>query len=68
MQVILAVNIDLEDGQLGTVKHIRKDSNGNVAKIYTQFDDPRTGLKKIATDAFAKSHFWVPIEKSETRN
>ena len=69
-QVMLTVNIELQDrlinGQLGTVKHISKDRNGNVAKIYVQFDDPRAGLKIMSTDAFAKSHFWVPIEKSET--
>ena len=69
-QAMPTVNIDLQDrlvnGQLGTLKHIIKDRNGNVAKIYVQFDDPRAGLKKISTDAFAKSHFWLLIEKSET--
>ena len=66
---MLTVNIDLQDklvnGQLGTIKHIRIDTKGNVIKIYIKFDDSKAGLKKINKDAFAKKHCWVPIEKTE---
>ena len=39
-RVMLTVNIDLQDrnGQLGTVKFVRTDSEKNVSKIYAKFD------------------------------
>ena len=68
-RVMLTVNIDLQDrlvnGQLGTVKCIRTDSERNVSKIYVMFDDSKAGLKRMNSDAFGKQHLWVPIEKIE---
>ena len=68
-RVMLAVNIDLQDrlvnGQLGTIKHISTDKQGNVAKIYIKFDDSKAGAKKINLDPLAKRNSWVPIEKTE---
>ena len=46
-RVMLTVNVDLSDrlvnGQLGTVKHISKNMNGDVTKIYIKFDDAGAG-------------------------
>ena len=68
-RVILTVNIELQDtlvnGQLGTVKCIRTDSEKNVSKIYIKLDDCKAGLKSMNSDAFRKQHLWVPIEKTE---
>ena len=61
--------MDLQDrlvnGQLGTVKCVHTNSQRNVSKIYLKFDDSKSGLKKMNTDAFKKQHLWVPIEKTE---
>ena len=68
-RVMLTVNEDLRDrlvnGQLGTVKYISKNLNGEVTKIYIKFDDANAGQKKINKDTFAKQHSWVPVEKFE---
>ena len=68
-RVMLTVNIDLQDrlvnGQQGTVKCIRTDSERNVSKIYIKFDDSKAGLKRMNYDAFGKQHLWVPIKKTE---
>ena len=68
-RIMLTVNIDFEDslvnGQLGSVKCIRTDSERNVSKIYIKFDDSKSGLKSMNIDAFGKQHLWVPIEKTE---
>ena len=49
-RVMLTVNVDLSDrlvnGQLGTVKFISKNVNGEVTKIYIKFDDAGAGRKK----------------------
>ena len=54
----LTVNLDLSDrlvnGRLGKVKHISKDLNGEVTKIYIKFDNAGAGQKKINKDTFAK--------------
>ena len=67
---MLTVNVDLRDrlvnGQLDTVKHICKNLNGKVTKIYIKFDDAGAGRKKINKDTFSKQHSWVPVEKFET--
>ena len=61
-RVMLTVNVDLSDrlvnGQLGTVKHISKNLNGEVTKINIKFDDAGAGQKKINRDTFAKQHSW----------
>ena len=66
---MLTVNVDLRDrlvnGQLDTVKHICKNLNGKVTKIYIKFDDAGAGQKKINRDTFGKQHSWVPVEKFE---
>ena len=68
-RVMLTVNVDLSDrlvnGQLGTVKHISKNLNGEVTKINIKFDDAGAGQKKINRDTFGKQHSWVPVEKFE---
>ena len=68
-RLMLTVNIDFEDslvnGQLGSLKCIRTDSERNVSKIYIKFDDSKPGLKSMNSDAFGKQHLWVPIEKTE---
>ena len=65
-RVMLTANVDLSDrlvnGQLGMIKHISKNMNGDVTKIYTKFDDAGAGQKKINKDNFAKQHSWVPVE------
>ena len=68
-RVMLTVNIDIADrlinGQIGTVKHITRNSNNTIVKIYIKFDDDEAGRKKIDSDCFAKQNMWVLIEKSE---
>ena len=68
-RVMLTVNIDIADrlinGQIGTIKHISCDLNGQILKIYVKFDDVNAGIKKIDTDSLAKQHKWVPIERAE---
>ena len=48
-RVMLTVNVDLSDGlvngQLVTVKHISKNLNGEVTKIYIKFDDAGAGKR-----------------------
>ena len=57
---MLTVNVDLRDrivnGQLDTVKHICKNLNGKVTKIYIKFDNAGAGQKKINKDTFSKQH------------
>ena len=65
-RVMLTVNVDLSDrlvnGQLGTVKLISKNVNGEVTKMYIKFDDAGAGQKKINNDIFEKQNSWVPLE------
>ena len=65
--MIITVTVDLSDrlinGQLGTVKHITKNLNGEVTKIWIKFDN--AAQKKINKDYFAKQHSCVPEEKFE---
>ena len=65
-RAMLTVNVDLNDrlvnGQLGTVKLISKNVNGEVTKIYIKFDDAGAGQKEINIDTFAKQNSWVPLE------
>ena len=67
-RVMLPVNVDLNDrlvnGQLGTVKHVFKNLNGEVTKVYIKFDDAGAGQKKINKETFANQHSWV-VEKFE---
>ena len=69
VRVILTVNIDLQNRlinvQSGTVKHVAKYRKGNIAKTYVQFYDEKAVLKRIWTCIFAKSHFWVSMDKWE---
>ena len=69
-RVMLTVNVDISDrlinGQIGTIKHIARNSNNSIIKIYIKFDDTEAGRKKIDTDHFARQNVWVPIEKAET--
>ena len=70
-RVMLTSNIDVPDklsnGQIGTVFHIKVNSNQAVTKIYIKFDDDSAGLKKIGTDKFARQNNCIPIERVEAK-
>ena len=57
-RAMLTVDIDLQgkliNGQWGTVKGIHIDSERNVSKVYTKFDDFKAGWKRISSDALWK--------------
>ena len=57
----------LSNGQIGTVFHIKLDSNQAVTKIYIKFDDDSAGLKRIGTDKFARQNNCIPIERVEAK-
>lgn len=40
----------LVNGQLGTVKHISRDSVNSANKIYVKFDNDNAGLERMYTD------------------
>lgn len=64
---MFTVNIDFRDRLINdqlTVRHTRKDENGNVNKIYVKFHDANAGLRKDSKDIFAKHYSKVPIERS----
>lgn len=64
---MFTVNIDFRDKLINdqlTVRHTRKDENGNVNKIYVKFHDANAGLRKDSKDIFAKHYSKVPIERS----
>ena len=69
--VMLTSNIDvldkLSNGQIGTVFHIKLDSNQAVTKIYIKFDDDSAVLKRIGTDQFARQNNCIPIERVEAK-
>ena len=68
-RVMLTSNIDvldiLSNGQIGTVFHIKLDSNQAVTKIYNKLDDDSAGLKRIGTVQFARQNNCIPIERVE---
>lgn len=70
-RIMLTGNVDVEDRlvnvQLGTVKHIQKDINGNDTEIFVGFNDCQARLKvqKISKDIFVTQSLWVIIERSE---
>jgi len=68
-KVMLTSNIDVSDklinGQIGTIYHIKTNSNREVIKIYLKMEDISTGLKAMRTDAYAMQENVVPIEKVE---
>ena len=70
-RVMLTSNIDVVDklsnGQIGTVFHIKLNSNQAVTKIYIKFDDDSAGLKRIGTDKFARQNNCIPIERVEAK-
>ena len=70
-RVMLTSKIDVPDklsnGQIGTVFHIKVNSNQAVTKIYIKFDDDSAGLKKIGTDMFARQNNCIPIERVEAK-
>lgn len=39
----------LVNGQLGTVKHISRDSTNSANKIYVKFDNDNSGLERMYT-------------------
>ena len=66
---MLTVNVDFKkrvvNGQMGTVKHIQKDSTGAVVKIYVKFDDSQAGIERYFNGCFWSSKFSVPSERAE---
>ena len=70
-RVMLTSNIDIPDkltnGQIGTVFHIKVDSNRAVAKIYIKFDIDNAGFKKIGTAKFARQNNCTPKERVEAK-
>ena len=65
-KVMITVNIDVEDklcnGQIGTIRHIKYDNNGNVQKIYLQMEDPEVGLKAMHADNYGHTNELIPIK------
>lgn len=41
----------LVNGQLGTVKHISRDSTNSANKIYVKFDNDNSGLERMYTES-----------------
>ena len=68
---MLTSNIDIPDkisnGQIGTVFHIKVDSDRAVAKIYIKFYIDSAGLKKIGTAKFARQNNCMPKERVEAK-
>ena len=57
---MLTVSIDTKDRlknrQFDTVMHIANNHRNEVFKISVQFDDNKTGLKKLNTDKIIRRH------------
>ena len=68
-KMILTSNIDVSDklcnGQIGTIHHLKQDSNGNVTTIYLKMDDESAGLQAIRSDTYGSQHNLVPIRRIE---
>lgn len=68
-KVMLTSNINVSDklsnGQIGSIYHIKRDSSGNIIKLYIKMSDPTAGLEAIRSDHFAMQYNVVPIEKVE---
>ena len=64
--VMIIVNIDVEDklcnGQIGTIRHIKYDNNGNVQKIHLEMEDPEVGVKVMHTDNYGQTKELIPIK------
>ena len=57
-RVMINMNVDrhdrLNNGHLGTEKHIAINDQCNISKIYIKFDDNKAGLKIISIDCLAR--------------
>ncbi|XP_057297639.1 uncharacterized protein LOC130628671 [Hydractinia symbiolongicarpus] len=66
-RVMLTSNVDIEDrlinGQVGTVKKVVSNTEGNVVKIYVKFDDSKAGNNASKKDNYGKQLGLVPISK-----
>ena len=66
---MLTSNIDVSDilcnGQIGTIHHLKRDSNSNVTTIYLKMDDESVGLQAIRSDTYDSQHNLVPIRRIE---
>ena len=68
-KIILTSNIDVSDklcnGQIGTIHHLKQDSNGNVTTVYLKMDDESAGLQAIRSNTYGSQHNLVPIRRIE---
>ena len=70
-RVMLTFNTDvldkLSNGQIGTVFHIKLDTNQAITKIYIKFDDDSAVLRGLGTDKFSRQNNCIPIDRVEAR-
>ena len=66
-EVMLTSNMDVSDklrnGQIGTIHHLKQDSNGNVTTIYLKMDDESAGLQAIRSGTYGSQYNLVPIRR-----
>ena len=70
-KVMLTNNIDIEDrlinGQIGTVKEFKFNSNGEISLVYVHFSESTVGIKAKKTDRYAFEHNYVPIKRIKAK-
>ena len=68
-KVMLTHNIDVShklcNGQIGTMHHLKQDSNGYVTTTYLKMGDESAGLQGIRSDTYSSQHNLVPIGRIE---
>ena len=68
-KVMLTSNIDVSDklcnGQIGTIHHLKQDSNSNVTTIYLKMNDESANLQAIRSDTYVSQHNLIPIGRTE---
>ena len=59
-KVMLTSNINVSgklcNGQIGTINHLKQDSNRNVTTIYLKMDDESAGLQAIRSETYDSQH------------
>ena len=68
-KVMLTSNLDLSDklcnGQIGIVKHMKQNANGEITTVYLKMEDNTVGITAMSTDPYARRNRWVPIKMIE---